>query len=83
MRKRWIGEPNPDPEAGLEDAGHDVVLAGRPLGTVKHGDVLTVPDEVWADIEAECKEHDVPLPVWPDSLWEDVATRPALKKGES
>lgn len=83
MKKRWIGLENPDPQNKGEDAGHDVVIGGRSVGTVKHGEILTIPDEVWAQIEADCKEHDVPLPVWPESLWEDVReSKPALKKGD-
>lgn len=67
MRKKFIGPPNPDGKG--EEQGHEVVVAGRTLGTVRPGEVLEVPDEVAKDV------------AWPDSLWED-ATSPAKKKGE-
>lgn len=67
MQKRFIGPANPGP--GGEDEGHDVLVAGHQLGTVRTGEVLEVPDELAETV------------AWPESLWEDV--KPSGKKTKS
>lgn len=72
MQKRYIGPVNPDPDAGVEDAGVEVLVAGHKVGNVKHGGVIDVPDELAGQV------------AWPESLWEDVkAAAPTKKKGDS
>jgi hypothetical protein len=70
MQKRYIGPANPDGPDG-DDAGHEVLVAGRKLGNVKHGDVIDVPDDLVQEV------------AWPESEWEDVkAAAPAKRKSE-
>jgi hypothetical protein len=71
VKKKFIGPANPGPDG--QDMGHDLVVAGRSLGTVRSGDVIEVP----ADLAASD-----PPPQWPDGLWEDVADKTARKKSE-
>lgn len=75
MQKRFIGPENSRPvydgkgkQTGTEDAGHEVTVAGRSIGTVRHGDVLEVPDEVAKGV------------AWAESLWEDVKAAPARRE---
>lgn len=69
MQKRFIGPENPGQDG--KDQGHDVLVAGNQLGTVRSGEVLEVPDDLAKEV------------AWPESLWEDVkATAPAKKKSE-
>lgn len=80
MKKRWIGPPNPTAEE--EDAGHLVAINGDDFGTVKHGEILDIPDERWDRLLAELERNQCPPPVWPESLWEDVAAARPVKVGK-
>lgn len=79
MRKRWIGPPNPGPDG--EDLGHEVSVAGRDFGTVKHGDVIDIPD----DLVAPRKNPKTKAVTWPGvefpaDLWADAPAE--TKKGD-
>lgn len=71
MRKKFTGPANPGPDG--KDLGHDIVIGGFTFH-VKRNEVLEIPAETWKQIEADCKQHDVPLPVWSEELWADVKT---------
>lgn len=76
MRKKFIGPANLGPDG--KDMGHEVVVAGQALGTVRPGEVVEVPDELAGAV------------AWPEQLWEDEAqadggdapAEPAAEVGE-